>query len=451
VRSWLMTMVHHRGIDAVRRLSSRQRIQAEATILQARTDVSDVTSAQAHAPSRGASDSCRPARAAGGAASGYRACVLRRLDTGRDRGEAQDSARHCQESRPAWTDQAARRATQRARGVAMSDGPCEYDDDAAGWVLGALSPLEAERIAAHLESCASCRAEVTKLTEAAERLGDVVPLSTPLPELRERVMASVRAEASLFKVADADAAPPERSLPPRRSRRNAGVLAAIFASLAAGVAAIVLVAADQGSPTASPRTVAGKVTSEGGSGARALVRTGPHAGTLIVTRLAAPPAGRVYQAWINPARLTSDPDRSTVLSTRFRRHPGPAAVPARRRRSDRHRRAASRQPNTHAAPNRPRAANGASWPDSPPLVTPAQSLEKRSRERAGNAPETIESGDFPGSAVVPAGAGRFVLLDPCLHQRLQELGRQLLVVGELDEALTGLAAGGLNPGLLGVS
>jgi len=49
VRSWLMTMVHHRGIDAVRRLSSRQRIQAEATILQARTDVSDVTSAQAHA------------------------------------------------------------------------------------------------------------------------------------------------------------------------------------------------------------------------------------------------------------------------------------------------------------------------------------------------------------------------------------------------------------------
>ncbi len=180
----------------------------------------------------------------------------------------------------------------------MSDGPCEYDDDAAGWVLGALSPLEAERIAAHLESCASCRAEVTKLTEAAERLGDVVPLSTPLPELRERVMASVRAEASLFKVADADAAPPERSLPPRRSRRNAGVLAAIFASLAAGVAAIVLVAADHGSPTASPRTVAGKVTSEGGSGARALVRTGPHAGTLIVTRLAAPPAGRVYQAWI---------------------------------------------------------------------------------------------------------------------------------------------------------
>lgn len=49
VRSWLMTMVHHRGIDAVRRLSSRQRIQAEAAILQARTDVSDVTSAQAHA------------------------------------------------------------------------------------------------------------------------------------------------------------------------------------------------------------------------------------------------------------------------------------------------------------------------------------------------------------------------------------------------------------------
>ncbi len=33
VRTWLMTMVHNRGIDAVRRLSTRERVQAAAAIL----------------------------------------------------------------------------------------------------------------------------------------------------------------------------------------------------------------------------------------------------------------------------------------------------------------------------------------------------------------------------------------------------------------------------------
>jgi anti-sigma factor RsiW len=47
----------------------------------------------------------------------------------------------------------------------MNDIPCEHNADAAGWVLGSLSPQEAERFAAHLETCASCRAEVAKLTE----------------------------------------------------------------------------------------------------------------------------------------------------------------------------------------------------------------------------------------------------------------------------------------------
>jgi len=48
VRSWLMTMVHNRGIDSVRRLSTRERVQAEAEILPRPTS-SDVTSAQAYA------------------------------------------------------------------------------------------------------------------------------------------------------------------------------------------------------------------------------------------------------------------------------------------------------------------------------------------------------------------------------------------------------------------
>lgn len=49
VRTWLMSMVHHRGIDLVRRRSSRERLEAEAAILLPRPAVSDVTSAQAYA------------------------------------------------------------------------------------------------------------------------------------------------------------------------------------------------------------------------------------------------------------------------------------------------------------------------------------------------------------------------------------------------------------------
>ena len=49
VRSWLMTMVHNRGIDSLRRLSTRERVQAQAEILLPRSAPSDVTSAQAYA------------------------------------------------------------------------------------------------------------------------------------------------------------------------------------------------------------------------------------------------------------------------------------------------------------------------------------------------------------------------------------------------------------------
>lgn len=141
----------------------------------------------------------------------------------------------------------------------MSDRPCQYCSDAAGWVLGALSPQEAERFAGHLKTCASCRAEVAKLTEASERLAEPVALLTPPPELRERVMASVHAEASLFNAARADTVPePVRHL--RRSRRRAGALVATVATLATVIAAIVLLAAHHASHQAAARTVAGTVT-----------------------------------------------------------------------------------------------------------------------------------------------------------------------------------------------
>ncbi len=177
----------------------------------------------------------------------------------------------------------------------MTDGPCEHGADAAGWVLGALSPEEAERFAAHLETCEACRAEVAKLTEACERLTDAAAPLPPPPELRDRVMASVQAEASLFKAARTDPAPPE---PVRRTGRPQLRARTLAAALATVITAIVLLVAHDVSPQAEPRTVAGKVTPEGGARAHAVVQIRAHVATLIVTRLAAPPRGRVYQAWV---------------------------------------------------------------------------------------------------------------------------------------------------------
>ncbi len=180
----------------------------------------------------------------------------------------------------------------------MSKVPCEHCVDAAGWALGALSPEEAERFAAHLDDCANCSAEVARLTEASGRLVEAVPLLTPPPELRERVMASVRAEASLFDAASADPHRPEQVRPLGRSAVRPGVLLATLATLATVIAAIVLLTTGHGSTQGGVRTVVGKVIPKGGARARAVVRIGAHEATLVVTRLAAPPPGRVYQAWV---------------------------------------------------------------------------------------------------------------------------------------------------------
>lgn len=179
----------------------------------------------------------------------------------------------------------------------MSDAPCEHSADAAGWVLGSLSPRDGERFAAHLKDCPHCRAEVARLTGSCEQLIQGVPLLTPPPELRERVMASVRADAGLSGAASTN--PPAE--PVRRVRRRAVrsglLLLAILATLVVAIVAIVVLRTQPPSQ-GGVRTVVGKVASEGGASARAVVRIGAHQATLVLTRLAAPPSGRIYQAWV---------------------------------------------------------------------------------------------------------------------------------------------------------
>jgi anti-sigma-K factor RskA len=172
-----------------------------------------------------------------------------------------------------------------------------WSDSAGAYVLGALPAEEADGFVLHLDGCAACRAEVGELAVAAAALPESVsPVPAP-PELRERLMADVRREASLLAAAGGSA---DRAAAPRRERRRrwsdwrvpALVTAALLIGLVAGLGAA-------GVLGGGSRTV--PVAAEGAAaGAHAkLVLDGGHA-VLEADHLPPPPAGRVYQVWIKP-------------------------------------------------------------------------------------------------------------------------------------------------------
>jgi anti-sigma-K factor RskA len=178
---------------------------------------------------------------------------------------------------------------------------CRHREDAGTYVLGAMPERDHEAFAAHLAGCAACRDEVAGLQVAV----DALPLSaaqvSPPPELRERLMAVVRAEAELLQAAG----PQEPAARPSGERtrrpwwrgplpglRPVPVAIAACALLALGVAGGVLLS--QGSTTSVP----GEVHIASAPSARAVLRIHDGEGRLRVSHLPAPPPGKVYQVWL---------------------------------------------------------------------------------------------------------------------------------------------------------
>lgn len=165
--------------------------------------------------------------------------------------------------------------------------------DVAAYALGSLDAAEAESFRRHLESCVVCRDELAAFQQAV----DVLPMSAPVyeapPGLRRRVLEAIAEEPR-------QAASPAQRRSPRRRR----VLAlprpalAFAGALAVAVAAVVVVLATGSSSTPSPRVVEAHVT---GQGSARLRLSGDH-GELVVHRLAAPPAGQIYEVWLQRGR-----------------------------------------------------------------------------------------------------------------------------------------------------
>jgi anti-sigma factor RsiW len=69
-----------------------------------------------------------------------------------------------------------------------------WSEDAAAYMLGALEPGEAAELERHAEGCERCREEIRWLTPAVNALPEGVERLRPPRELRERLMAEVRAD-----------------------------------------------------------------------------------------------------------------------------------------------------------------------------------------------------------------------------------------------------------------
>jgi anti-sigma-K factor RskA len=228
------------------------------------------------------------------------------------------------------------------------DMTCDEIRDVAGaFVLGALTPAEADAVRAHLDSCDDAHAEIRELGGVLPVLNESVPVVEPAAGLRSRIMAAAAADlaqrqgdaaavattttaapvaaVSAAPVATTTTATPAVAEPTpfptgaerdaRRSRTSAGTwalrIAAVLAIVVLGgwnlllqgqlnaaqtyeqnVAAVLDVAAQPGSTTAILTTAGGT----GGSGLAAISSSGQV--TMAMQDLAPTTGSTVYTAWV---------------------------------------------------------------------------------------------------------------------------------------------------------
>jgi anti-sigma-K factor RskA len=167
--------------------------------------------------------------------------------------------------------------------------------DAAPYLLGALEPDEAEAYVRHLERCAPCRDEVAALAPALDALSAAAPPHSAPRGLRRRVLRAARAEPKAGTT--------------RRRRRLRGLVASPQTGWLALGAAMVAAAVVQLGPTGShERVIPASV------GQAELRVSGDHS-ELVVEHLAALPANRTYELWLQSGRRTPAPSTLFAVST----------------------------------------------------------------------------------------------------------------------------------------
>jgi len=194
--------------------------------------------------------------------------------------------------------------------------------DAAPYVLGALSERECESYREHLAGCAECAGEVAALQAAADSLAlAVTPIQTPA-QVRARVMSVVDGEAELLRAAGHEADRPPRV----HARWRAWLTPALTAgaTLAAGLA-IGAIALGGGSGAGTrTQTIQAAVSMPGYRASAELRMAGSHV-ELVVAHMPAPPLGRIYEVWLE--RGTHAPQPTDALFSVTSSGSGSVVVP----------------------------------------------------------------------------------------------------------------------------
>ena len=169
-----------------------------------------------------------------------------------------------------------------------------WRDDLAAYTLGSLEPDEATELERHLEVCEACRSELRWLGPAIELLAESTPQLEPAPELRERLMQEVRADAA--REPEPAAVEPSRQPRPLGARLQAFVLRPAIALTAVALVAVAI----------GGYALGGRNDGGGDETIRVEVPQGPEAaltregdsGTLELTGLRQLPRSKAYQAWV---------------------------------------------------------------------------------------------------------------------------------------------------------
>lgn len=159
-----------------------------------------------------------------------------------------------------------------------------WSEDLAAYMLGALEPGEAAELERHLEGCERCREEMRWLEPAVHSLPEAVERQEPPKQLRQSLMAEVRA----------DAQPEER--PARvRSRRwilKPAVGFAVIALLVAGVVGY-QVGRDGGDEGGGASTIVRQI-----NGMTVTMVQEGDGGKLELAGVPQPPKDKVFEAWV---------------------------------------------------------------------------------------------------------------------------------------------------------
>lgn len=176
------------------------------------------------------------------------------------------------------------------------------------YLLGATEQREAALCASHLTTCSVCQESVGMLEVSSRRLAGDLPPRTPSPELKNRLMREVCAEAALFAAAkisdtedlDTKEAPAPTVIEPSRWSRISGSFSRPLPALA-GLAVTLLIllggvqligSTDQGVPERPA------ISARGAGAIEAKMTFQGEQATLAASKLPPLESGRIYQVWL---------------------------------------------------------------------------------------------------------------------------------------------------------